>query len=131
MARPLFEHLNELRPRIAAAPLILLFLDFDGTLSPIVKRPGLATLPSEPRKVLAALAQRESFVVVVVSGRELADLHRRVDVAHLIMREIMALRSAGVVVFHGTDFHTRRPALKSSCKYRTGIGCSPASRSKR
>jgi len=113
MARPLFEHLNELRPRIAAAPLILLFLDFDGTLSPIVKRPGLATLPSEPRKVLAALAERESFVVVVISGRELADLHRRVDVAHLIYAGNHGLEISGRgLQFMEPTSITRRPALK-------------------
>jgi trehalose-phosphatase len=113
MARPLFEHLNELRPRIAAAPLILLFLDFDGTLSPIVKRPGLATLPPEPRKVLDALAQRETFVIIVISGRAVADLHRRVNVAHLIYAGNHGLEISG----RGLQFVepvsiTRRPALK-------------------
>jgi trehalose-phosphatase len=113
MARPLFKHLDELRPRVAAAPLILLFLDFDGTLSPIVDHPGLAILPSKPRKILAELAQRESFVVIVMSGRALADLHPRVDVAHLIYAGNHGLEISG----RGLQFVepvsiTRRPALE-------------------
>lgn len=79
MARPLFEHLDELRARVGPAPLILLFLDFDGTLAPIVKSPGLAALPAETRDVLAGLVARDEFEIVVISGRALDDVRRRVD----------------------------------------------------
>jgi trehalose-phosphatase len=53
-----------------------LFLDYDGTLSPIAPRPELATLPEETRGLLERLAP--SIPLVIVSGRA------REDVAGLV-----------------------------------------------
>jgi trehalose 6-phosphate phosphatase len=44
-----------------------LFLDYDGTLSPIVERPELALLPQAARAVLRRLAER--MPVAILSGR--------------------------------------------------------------
>lgn len=49
-----------------------LFLDYDGTLSPIAPRPDLAVLPEETRDVLRRLAAR--FPVVIISGRGREDV---------------------------------------------------------
>ncbi len=70
--------------RLAAAPQVLLLLDYDGTLSPIVARPELAVLPSETRQALAGLADHPRFRVGVVSGRGLSDLEERVDLPGII-----------------------------------------------
>lgn len=53
-------------------------LDFDGTLAPIVARPGLARLPEATRTALRALAGRADVAVAVVSGRALSDLRLKV-----------------------------------------------------
>lgn len=58
-----------------------LFLDYDGTLSPIAPRPELATLPEETRDVLRRLAAR--FPVVIVSGRGREDVASLVGLADL------------------------------------------------
>ncbi len=63
---------------------VILFLDFDGTLSPLVDRPELASLPDETRRALVALATRPRTVIGVVSGRALADLSARVGIPGLI-----------------------------------------------
>lgn len=55
-----------------------LFLDFDGTLAPIVDDPGMAAAPRTTLDLLARLASR--MPVAVVSGREIADLRPRVPV---------------------------------------------------
>ncbi len=47
----------------------LLFLDFDGTLAPIVESPRLARLPQATRATLERLARRPDCTVGVVSGR--------------------------------------------------------------
>ncbi|MCB2054809.1 MAG: trehalose-phosphatase [Geminicoccaceae bacterium] len=60
----------------AAAGRLALFLDFDGTLAPIVDRPGDARMSDELRGCLQALARR--MPVAVVSGRDLDDVARRV-----------------------------------------------------
>ena len=60
----------------------ILFLDYDGTLTPIVARPELALLDEAVRHTLAALAQR--FPVAIVSGRDRADVQRLVGIDGLI-----------------------------------------------
>jgi trehalose 6-phosphate phosphatase len=55
-----------------------LFLDFDGTLAPIVDDPAAAAAPGTTLDLLARLASR--MPVFVVSGREIADLRPRVPV---------------------------------------------------
>lgn len=51
-----------------------LFLDYDGTLTPIAARPELATLAPAARAVVAAVARR--LPVAVISGRDRADVAR-------------------------------------------------------
>ena len=55
-----------------------LFLDYDGTLAPIVDRPGDALMPEETRKILKDLVGR--CPVAVISGRDLQDIRARVKV---------------------------------------------------
>lgn len=54
---------------------MLLALDFDGTLAPIVPHPGRAALRSTTRQLLRRVAQGRPCVVI--SGRRRADLLRR------------------------------------------------------
>ena len=72
-----------LRSLLAGIPAerLLVFLDFDGTLAPIVPRPDAATLPAPVRRTLDRLARL--MPVVIVSGRTLSDLKRRVGVPGL------------------------------------------------
>ncbi|QKT03504.1 trehalose-phosphatase [Ectothiorhodospiraceae bacterium 2226] len=63
---------------------LALFLDYDGTLTPIVARPELATLAPEMRALLARLAGHVSCTVAIVSGRDLADVRAMVDLDALV-----------------------------------------------
>jgi alpha,alpha-trehalase len=58
------------------------FLDYDGTLTPIVARPEEAELAPAMRDTLAALARH--CTVAVVSGRGLADVRERVGLGDLV-----------------------------------------------
>jgi trehalose 6-phosphate phosphatase len=60
---------------------VVIFLDYDGTLTPIVARPEDAHLPDTMRDVLAALAR--TYTVAIVSGRDLADVRQRVHLETL------------------------------------------------
>ena len=60
----------------------VVFLDYDGTLTPIVARPELAILNEAVRRTLIALAER--CPVAVVSGRDRSDVQRLVDIDGLI-----------------------------------------------
>jgi trehalose-phosphatase len=69
---------QELLERLERAPQLLLFLDFDGTLAPIVERPELAVLPSSVRGVLKNLQKLPWMGLSFVSGRSLENLKSRV-----------------------------------------------------
>ena len=75
---------------------MLLLLDYDGTLTPIVARPEIAILPDEARRSLEELAENERFVVGVVSGRELAELEGLVAIPGLIYAGNHGLEMSGL-----------------------------------
>jgi len=58
------------------------FLDYDGTLTPIVGRPDLAVLSEEMRTAVKNLAT--ICKVAIISGRDRADVHRLVGLDELI-----------------------------------------------
>lgn len=63
---------------------VFLFLDFDGTLAPIVSTPGEAVLPEETRRILERLTWAERCRVAVVSGRTLEDVQEHVGLKNII-----------------------------------------------
>lgn len=70
----------DLRTARRRAGSLLLGLDFDGTLAPIVPRPEDAALPEAIRPLLEAVAARRDTRVALVSGRGLRDLAARVAI---------------------------------------------------
>jgi trehalose 6-phosphate phosphatase len=60
-----------------AASNVLVALDYDGTLAPIVSRPGKARMRAKTRQLLVTVAER--YPCVVISGRSRDDVARRVD----------------------------------------------------
>jgi trehalose-phosphatase len=75
---PLPSALDHLANLIQAAGSrhMVIFLDYDGTLTPIVSRPEDAYLPDTMRTVLSDLVR--SYTVAIVSGRGLEDVRGRV-----------------------------------------------------
>jgi len=84
MSRPLFDATEEIQGRLAAAPHVLICLDYDGTLTPLVNDPAMAYLSADVRRVLMSLAENGDASVAVISGRERADLQARVGIPGLI-----------------------------------------------
>ncbi|MDJ0968941.1 MAG: trehalose-phosphatase [Kiloniellales bacterium] len=76
-----FEKRDELWARVGNRR-VAVFLDYDGTLTPIVGRPELAVLSEEMRETLAALSQR--CPVMVISGRDRGDVERLVGLKGLV-----------------------------------------------
>ena len=60
---------------------VAFFLDYDGTLTPIVSRPELATLSEEAREVVRELAKM--FPTAIVTGRNKATAHGFVQLDNL------------------------------------------------
>lgn len=74
------DHLGEVSGR-AYDKRLAVFLDYDGTLTPIVDDPAAALLPEATRAAIRDLAS--VVPVAVVSGRDLADVRRLVDLEGL------------------------------------------------
>jgi trehalose 6-phosphate phosphatase len=73
---------------------MVLLLDFDGTLAPIVDRPELAAMPELTRRALERLMARPGVQVAVVSGRGLADV-----------RDLAAIPGIAYAGNHGMEIH--------------------------
>jgi trehalose 6-phosphate phosphatase len=67
---------GELKNRLSGKTMVV-FLDYDGCLAPIVKDPDQALLSDEMRQVLQQLAEKS--VVAVVSGRDRQNVERLVQ----------------------------------------------------
>ena len=78
-AATLAEPLAPLRADPARSAVLL---DVDGTLAPIVRHPGDATVPEAVRSLLIAVAKRYG-VVACVSGRRAADARRIVSIGSI------------------------------------------------
>jgi trehalose 6-phosphate phosphatase len=77
----LFEDWENIQVRIQQAQNLFLFLDYDGTLTPIVSRPELALCPSEVKGYLEKLRDLPRVYLAIISGRSLKDLREKVLVS--------------------------------------------------
>ena len=66
--------------RFVADRRLVLFLDYDGTLTPLRRHPSEAVLSPGMRAALEAVAARADTDVAVVSGRALDDIERLISV---------------------------------------------------
>lgn len=69
----IFRQMHEKMPAI--------FLDYDGTLTPIVEDPAAAKLPDRTKKVVEQLAKHYS--VAIISGRDLIDVQNMVGIGDI------------------------------------------------
>lgn len=83
MVEYLFESLDQIRKQIGRADLILLFLDYDGTLVPFEDKPEDATPSEDLIKIIKDLVKNPKFLVSIVSGRTIQDLKRMLSIEGL------------------------------------------------
>ncbi|MGH7701361.1 MAG: bifunctional alpha,alpha-trehalose-phosphate synthase (UDP-forming)/trehalose-phosphatase [Gemmatimonadales bacterium] len=75
--------LRRLEPWLRQRPTTAVFLDYDGTLTPIVPRPEDAVLSDAARDALRQAALTPALDLVIVSGRALGDIRELVGVPGL------------------------------------------------
>jgi trehalose 6-phosphate phosphatase len=110
-ARDRLPDLLELR---RSAGRMLVALDFDGTLSPIVDRPEDAALLAGLAGPLCDLVERSDTVAAIVSGRGLADVRDRVglDAMYYAGNHGFEIEGPGVDRVHEAA-ESARPALEA------------------
>jgi trehalose 6-phosphate phosphatase len=67
-----------------AGKSIILLLDYDGTLTPIASSPSEAVLSQENKELIKLLVKIPGLVVVIISGRSLADVKEMVGIEGII-----------------------------------------------
>ncbi|MCM8783214.1 MAG: trehalose-phosphatase [Candidatus Omnitrophica bacterium] len=79
----LVRHWEEIRG-IIKDKKVFIFLDYDGTLAPIVNTPQEAKLSLEIRASLLKLVKKSNFSLAVISGRELREIKQRVNIKGIV-----------------------------------------------
>merc|ERR1719173_251607 len=117
---------RNLGPLVDHCSRLGVILDFDGTLSPLARKPELAIIPSETKRVLERLSAFSDCKITVISGRSIEDLQRKVGVDR-----ITYAGNHGLEILHpdGTRFNHPMPAgykeklagledeLRARCQY--------------
>ncbi len=122
--KPFWKNSDEVANRLAAAPGLLVTLDFDGTLSALAETPGQARLQPEFKAALRFLAALHGVSVFILSGRALAGVRKVVGLRNLyyggnhgieIMgpgfawRDATAAKARDLVAGTATDIQERFP----------------------
>jgi trehalose-phosphatase len=103
--------------RIREAKHILLLIDYDGTLTPIVEKPELANLSPEVKERLQELAKNPYLTLGIISGRTLEDLQQRVDINDIIYAANHGLEIEGPgISFVNPAAKQATPLLHSLCQ---------------
>jgi len=79
----LFFQLNKLKD-VLKNKFIFLFLDYDGTLTPIAQSPDKAIIPREAMETLRALSKNPNCKVAIISGRALKDIKNKIGLERMI-----------------------------------------------
>ncbi len=79
----LLKRWKEVAELIRGARRIALYMDFDGTLAPVVPMPADARIPAATKRILRGLLRDPRVSLTVISGRRRNDLKRRVSVRGL------------------------------------------------
>ena len=70
----LFDDWGKIEKILKNANFIYFFSDYDGTLTPIAKRPELAKLDEQTKELLISITNKPKHKLIIVSGRSIRNL---------------------------------------------------------
>lgn len=79
----LFDYWDKLKGNFVRKS-VALFLDYDGTLTPIVSTPDKAVLSFENRRLLKRLIKNPLYKIAIISGRALKDVKKKVGISGMV-----------------------------------------------
>jgi len=97
----IFSQMEKILRRLRVANRLFLFLDYDGTLTPIVSHPEEAILSKETRAFLLSLKKNPRFLLAIVSGRSIKDI-----------RDLLGLKGVYYVGNHGLEISAPKSGIK-------------------
>ena len=102
--------MERLGRELAAGGGLVLILDYDGTLTPIVSSPQAAHLALTHRETLRSLAENPGARLAILSGRSLPDIKARVGLGNVVYGGCHGLEIEGA----GVRFRHPRARARSS-----------------
>ncbi|MFC1667305.1 trehalose-phosphatase [Candidatus Omnitrophota bacterium] len=110
----LFNDWNKVSLKIKKAPHVFLFFDYDGTLTPIVSRPGLAKFPRATKSLIKKLGKDPRFTVAIISGRSLKNIKKMVGLKGIVYagNHGMEIEASGVKFLRPSAIDSARPIIK-------------------
>ena len=82
--RYLPQYWDEIVRQTKKAEQTLLFLDYDGTLTPIAAKPQMAQLSPQTREVLERISHHGFFKLAIISGRSLSETKALVGLENIV-----------------------------------------------
>lgn len=90
---------------------IMLFLDYDGTLAPIVSTPGRAFISREVKEILTELSKSPKCKLAIISGRALKDIMHIIGLEGIIYSGNHGLEIEGPKIKFETPVSSRYKAV--------------------
>jgi trehalose-phosphatase len=97
--RYLFHNLERIKKSLKGK-FLFLFLDCDGTLAPIADTPDKAVIPQEARILLDLLSHKNNCRIAIISGRNLADIKKRIGLKDIIYSGNHGFQIEGTKIKH-------------------------------
>lgn len=79
----LFEKWGQIKAKLKHSQ-VFIFLDYDGTLTPIVEKPEKALISKETKEVIGELSKKPSYKIAIISGRALRDVKSLLGLDNII-----------------------------------------------
>jgi trehalose-phosphatase len=115
--KQLAKNKKHIREAIKRHEHVLLLLDYDGTLTPIVSRPELAKLSGGTKKLVTNLVKNLFFTVAVISGRSLKDVKNLIGIKGIVYAGNHGLEIEGPKIkFANPAAQDAKPLLKDISK---------------
>jgi len=90
----LFARWNDVTIDIADK-FVMLFLDYDGTLTPIVESPDKAHIPEQTRDLLKKLSANPLCTIAIITGRATKDIKGKIGIRNIIYASNHGLQVQG------------------------------------
>ena len=110
--------LKVMRPDWLAGKNVMLFLDFDGTLSPIAKTPERAKMSKKIRNILIRLSKSPRIKLAIISGRKINDVRKKVGIKRVIYCGLHGLEIKGPGIAWRLKYPAKYRFVKNEIKNR-------------
>ena len=111
----LFRHWDKLKEELSNRH-IMLFLDYDGTLTPIVSSPKKELISREAKELLSELSNSPKCKLAIISGRGLKDIINIIGLKGIIYSGNHGLEIKGPKIKFATPVSARYKAILKHLK---------------